>query len=1300
MHFLIFDFFYLYLLAAWRQQPPVGNILAQLDTLASAFTSIANPQPPAPAQPTPPTQQDPGPSRIPTAPAPAPGPPLVQAPQESLQASVGGLGDGSLGAAHQEIEAIAADLGAAESPTNSDLEERMSPLCLQVEIPNKGPLQLPADAGVEPEREVEIEAELELGQEPPLPPANTPLAGASLVPLLPPLSAILPKLSPEKARSTGLRNGARRATEPAAGGSNGEDSGFHSSDIEQLPITQPIPYGGTPPDAGQYRPSSDTSKDDQGSEGDGGLQGGNKGSADGLNLDISGAKQTENGKNRVGGWLGAFGKRFLNLKTPGSAATSTDMNTTQASAQQKEKEQHREKNRVTQEVMPEPSVQAAAPMQEQFPIAVPATQEDVMIEEEEESQENGSVEEIEIFESPMPMPMPDLLAQPLSAILPRLTPPSSGNAVDALLPTQAIPASQAIFENDEEEEEEEERDFLDEMLEKGDRDRDDDAIMIEEIIEEVVQGERMEIESDDHDQNEQALVEELLLPASAEILLNAGGDFGAEPEVQAREDPLGIETALFAGNPSLPIGGGNGRMPYSPRDPRIRRDQHLATSIDARLDVGGGMDSPGAGGEEGAASPMRRALNFEQPSSVEAILQDEVVDNGGADNNNREQRQVVGGGTFPRGVPQNPAASSVAQNGNNMNTNNQAVGRNDDNNNIAGNNDFSMRVSAWGAGSLSLGGGGGPLTQDFNLIFTQEDNYLGTTGPIGGGGEGGGGLLGAGDSEAAVAHGVENRIGSSPILNGAGAAGGIDSRIAGGGISYGGGPIVDESPKPGNAAHNNLQKNIADNGDVLREGESPQPAEASRGPGNATLRGRALSREGGLAQTQAMEYTMQEQDEGADVQTSPIRALDGIVPGESSPRRPREEPVPLPGVSGMEYIKRRKLNPTKLAGNKPSIAASGKAKPGIGGVVPGLPHPQREVAMLQQRAERDDSSRGTGKKAPPPRVNGNNSNQTQQQQKRQLPPFPDLEPNMNSRGASLAGLLGKPAAVHAVAPHVPSRGVNMVVQPLVATPADQVPTRTLAAREKLKQLRKNVHNLQQQQVPNGKAAAAGVARVAGAGVVLPPAAASALGAGNENGKKAYANGRVNTAAGDISHPSMGIPAAAGFGRMASAPAPHAPPAMPYHIHNQPRAQPKSRLHPLVQMALSSHRHQSRNLVSSGVGTPADSRNGRILGAPLGEGGLVRALGGVTRLGAGAEARPSSREQPPPPLPMPQAGTYPSNGGYLWNRNDRPIAGTGELWQRLQQRQQPQEQERVSRRPPGGGSSELSLSNLLGFGSKR
>ena len=67
----------------------------------------------------------------------------------------------------------------------------------------------------------------------------------------------------------------------------------------------------------------------------------------------------------------------------------------------------------------------------------------------------------------------------------------------------------------------------------------------------------------------------------------------------------------------------------SPPHHQHKRDAHLATSIDARYDVGGGegLDSPQGGA---AASPIRAAFPINQPSSVEAIVMEEEVGEEGA----------------------------------------------------------------------------------------------------------------------------------------------------------------------------------------------------------------------------------------------------------------------------------------------------------------------------------------------------------------------------------------------------------------------------------------------------------------------------------------------------------------------------------------------------------------------------------------------------------------------------------------------------------------------------------------------
>lgn len=1274
-----------------------------------------------------------------TASVPGPPQPLAPAPQESLQASAGPSID-HLAAAQDAVGAIAADL-AGESPTKSAQEHGMSPLVLQF-----------------PKRPSEIAAAAPEAEQP-QPTATSPLANRVPLPILPPITGIMPRLTPEKMRAAGLTLTPKKP-EKEAGASRDDGSDFHSSDIKQLPITQPIPYGGTPPDAGDPRPSTASAEEEHGQgqrEGGGGSEGTSQ-----LGLGGAGAKSADaGGKTRVGGWLGpinAWGMKLLKRGTPGSASAEAP------------------RGNGSQQGQPTSLDKKEQPSQQGEVQAQPIHESPAL-----------SVLVREVGKMPAPAPRVAVFGQPAA--------PAFG--FDALLPTQPIPATQAIEEPEqelEEKEEEEEEimleqqqeeeeevedlgdaaadlsfgsgghdnsflggaqqdqdqlqnqyvavetevpvgDLVDEILEDGDRD--DDVMAIEEIIEEVIMldddeddqieptaegGNRVDneialldegvqeateegIEEEEESEEEEEDVSEIqeqvesefimeegemggdglgevggitavdagdeekeaeevqiqgeeeFLPAAAEII-NADQDIGAEAEVQAKAPP-GIAAAAFsAGNPS-PAAGGVVR--YSPRDPRLRQDQHLATSIDARLDVGG-IDSPGAGAGEAAASPMRRALNFDQPSSVEAILQDEVGDVAmGAD---REVRQGGGG----RRVVPRAAASSVAQNGNNNNNNiNNAAGNN---------NDFAKRLG-WGAGPMCLGGG--PLTQDFNAIFTQEDNY----GPIDGGGGQGDATLGDGDDD-----------GDLPASHIGAGAGGANAGVN----LYGTAPVVDESPKPANPD---------ERGERDAQGESQQPAEASRGPGNATLRGRALSREG-LAQTQPREYTMQDQEEGIDVQTSPVRTVAG--PKGSSYRRPRDEPAPLPGVTGMEFTKKRKLNPTRINGN--AIAAQvaqslGRQSGQSAGAGAGVP--AREP--MPQHAQQHGGDHGTAN-------GGGTARVPQEQQRRRLPPFPHLVP-MGSReaaetvelelqgppgsaavGGSRIGLPRVPVRTnagggggHGVGSFLPGRKAPHAQQAAALTPENQIPKRTLAARERLQQMREQRSPMQQNH-SNGDGQRPGAA-------ALPTAAGSALGA-----RAIYKNGIHGTTAAGAVLVSGGAPAAAGFERIASAPGPvKAAAAIPYRQHQQrpqqQQGQRQPRIHPLAAMAFSS-RNPSRHH-SPGAQTPRDSQNGQLSGAVLAGGRQMQIPMPMDFTTVGRD-----REQPPPPLPMPQA--YPNPNTDIWGHRrqsvDLPIAGGGDFWQRMQgqqpqeppQPQAPQQQQQQQGSGRTGGASELC--NLLGLGPRR
>ncbi|KAL4542009.1 hypothetical protein Ndes2526B_g06497 [Nannochloris sp. 'desiccata'] len=412
------------------------------------------------------------------------------------------------------------------------------------------------------------------------------------------------------------------------------------------------------------------------------------------------------------------------------------------------------------------------------------------------------------------------------------------------------------------------------------------------------------------------------------------------------------------------------------------RDQHLATSIDARLDAGGGAGGGlgGTGVGEGAASPMR-PRPFHQPSSVEAIDIEEYDVDGGVEEGEVEEgtRRALGdavGGVRTRdrlqsaaaipavagaGIAQR-AASSVAQNGANA----AAVGA------VAFSGGVKNNFSAFGIGL------GGPLTQDFyGVTATQED--------------------------------IEAILGNGG-LNGAGTV-----EDAGNGVA---------------AASQGRER-------------SALPAEPSRGPGNAILNGRDISKNAARTTTgnvrskvegkevDGVEEEEEEEEQkkgdganGAEVQTSPEKPI-----ARRTRRRAAEE-FTAGAVQGVEYAKRRKINPTQIVAKRTTRTASLAEETGAAAAT-------GSTGGIEE--ERDDDD--------------------------------DMEPDLQRGGDNVYPSSSMPPPPVVLNPAL-AAARNMPT-PRSPTPAAQLPSRTLAAREKLHAL------MRQRQVLSAGPSAAG------AGVDVP-----------------------------------------------------------------------------------------------------------------------------------------------------------------------------------------------------------------------
>jgi hypothetical protein len=404
------------------------------------------------------------------------------------------------------------------------------------------------------------------------------------------------------------------------------------------------------------------------------------------------------------------------------------------------------------------------------------------------------------------------------------------------------------------------------------------------------------------------------------------------------------------------------------------RDQHLATSIDARLDAGGAL---GGGGGEGAASPMRPRPPFHQPSSVEGIdMEEEDGEEGGEVEEDahgggagggaggggvvtrRGLRNAVGAAAGIVGGLVQRASSSVAQNGANAAA--AAVA-------AAANASLGGRQNNFSA-ALGLGG---PLTQDFyGVTATQED--------------------------------IE------AILGGAG--------------------TIEDA---GNAA-------ALANGNG-REPSAP-PAEPSRGPGNAILQGRDMSKNAAQT-TQGNSLGKEPQDEqeggediGAQVQTSSEKPV-----ARRTRHRGAEEMSAGTGsglIRGIEYVKRRKANPTAIVSKRATRAtamAADAAAAATGSTM-------ATTEIIEGEGDEDEDMG-------PPEQGGGGGDEYEYPTS-SMPPPPDV---------------GHPALAAARDMPVP-RG---------PTPAAQLPTRTLAAREKFHAL------MRQRQTLSASPSAAGVPEPAG-----------------------------------------------------------------------------------------------------------------------------------------------------------------------------------------------------------------------------
>jgi hypothetical protein len=431
------------------------------------------------------------------------------------------------------------------------------------------------------------------------------------------------------------------------------------------------------------------------------------------------------------------------------------------------------------------------------------------------------------------------------------------------------------------------------------------------------------------------------------------------------------------------------------------RDQHLATSIDARLDAGGVL----GGGGEGAASPMRPPRPFHQPSSVEAIDMEEeedveeggVVDEGAPGVRTRSglfRNNVAGGGGG--GLVQR-ASSSVDQTGAAAAAANGIPSLGGARNNII--NTF----------SAAIGGFGGPLTQDFyGVTATQEDIEV---------------FLGAGGGSAEDAGNALN-----PATTGLAVVG--------------------------------------------REASIP-PAEPSRGPGNATLKGRDLSKNaarttGGMDKNHESEGNGNEDGEEhgqegglleGEVQTSPEKpaaAAAAAAVGRITRCRAAEEMSGDLGgggsrLQGIEYSKKRKTNPTKIVVKRTTRAAA-------------LLEEEEAVAVAATTGSTGVSD----------------EDKEDNDEDRMMHDF-------GGGGGYHDASMPPPPMVNNIPELV---GAREMPTPRGPTPAAQLPGRTLAAREKLHALirQRQIMSASPSAADNGAGAGGGVPQPAG--VYAHPAAAA------------------------------------------------------------------------------------------------------------------------------------------------------------------------------------------------------------------
>jgi len=426
-------------------------------------------------------------------------------------------------------------------------------------------------------------------------------------------------------------------------------------------------------------------------------------------------------------------------------------------------------------------------------------------------------------------------------------------------------------------------------------------------------------------------------------------------------------------------------------------DQHLATSIDARLDAGGGN----RGGGEGAASPERRPP-FHQPSSVEAIDMEEedgdVNEEGeveeGAHDGAGGATAGDGGVRTTRGGLQSAAAAVVAAIpafGGIRNAQRAASS-------VAQNGAHAAAAMAFNGGAATAAAGiginhssafgiglGGPLTQDFyGVTATQEDIEA---------------ILDNNGNDA----GVENGLAA------AGEVGKLDSRTP--------------------------------------------PAEPSGGPGNAILQGRDIFKNAArTTEDEDKELSRAEkEEEERGKQMSPEKQASPDQPIARRTRRRGAEAITAGAVQGIEYAKRRKMNPTKIVFKRTTRAA----------------------ALAEEAAAATTGSTGKNSAEKISEIEGEDD---------------DMEPDMQGGGDN--GGNAYPSSSMPPPPVVLNPAIAAardMPTPRAPTPAAQLPSRTLAAREKLHAL------MRQRQLLTAAPSAAGVGASAGgrkpAGAYQPAAGA-------------------------------------------------------------------------------------------------------------------------------------------------------------------------------------------------------------------